>query len=388
MGTELLLEKFRQLYGYDDSVLTFFAPGRVSLVGEHTDYNGGHVFPCALTLGITGLIRKRNDRKIRLYSCSVDSDEILEDELDLLVPGRDKDWSRYVKSVIWSFREHGQIIPTGFDFLIDSTLPREVGLCSSAAIEVLTGFMLRELYDCDLSDLDIALICQDGENRYIGVNFGIMNQFTAAMGKKDHAIFLDSKRLTYMYISLELGDAEIIVTNSHVKNPHIAELYDIRRQECARALRKFQTVTHVQFLGDLSSDTFESCKDVLMDATLVKRARHVVYENQRTIQACSALRADNLHRFGELMNASHISLRNDYDVSCPEVNFLVELAWRTPGVIGSRMTGGFAGCTVSIVRKDAIPNFLEVTKQEFRDAFGIEPDFYEAFAGDGAHRIG
>ena len=208
MGTELLLEKFRQLYGYDDSVLTFFAPGRVSLVGEHTDYNGGHVFPCALTLGITGLVRKRNDRKIRLYSCSVDSDEILEDELDLLVPGRDKDWSRYVKSVIWSFREHGQIIPTGFDFLIDSTLPREVGLCSSAAIEVLTGFMLRELYDCDLSDLDIALICQDGENRYIGVNFGIMNQFTAAMGKKDHAIFLDSKRLTYMYIPLELGDAE------------------------------------------------------------------------------------------------------------------------------------------------------------------------------------
>ena len=383
MGTELLLEKFRQLYGYDDSVLTFFAPGRVSLVGEHTDYNGGHVFPCALTLGITGLIRKRNDRKIRLYSCSVDSDEILEDELDLLVPGRDKDWSRYVKSVIWAAAVSFVIIAAFFVI----KLPREVGLCSSAAIEVLTGFMLRELYDCDLSDLDIALICQDGENRYIGVNFGIMNQFTAAMGKKDHAIFLDSKRLTYMYIPLELGDAEIIVTNSHVKNPHIAELYDVRRQECARALRKFQTVTHVQFLGDLSSDTFESCKDVLMDPILVKRARHVVYENQRTIQACSALRADNLRRFGELMNASHISLRNDYDVSCPEVNFLVELAWQTPGVIGSRMTGGFAGCTVSIVRKDAIPNFLEVTKQEYRDAFGIEPDFYEAFAGDGAHRI-
>ena len=388
MGTELLLEKFRQLYGYDDSVFTFFAPGRVSLIGEHTDYNGGHVFPCALTLGITGLVRKRTDRKIRLYSCAFKADGIHEDWLDDLTPGRDTGWSRYVKSVVWSFREHGHIIPTGFDLLIDSTLPREVGLCSSAAIEVLTGFMLRELFGFPVSDLDIALLCQEAENRYIGVNFGIMNQFTAAMGKKDHAIFLDSKRLTYKYIPLELGDAEIIITNSHVKNLQIAELYDLRRKECTRALLKFQTVTHVQFLGDLSSDTFESCKDVLMDETLVRRSRHVVYENQRTIQACNALRAGNLRRFGELMNASHISLRNDYDVSCPEVNFLVELAWRTPGVIGSRMTGGYAGCTVSIVRKSAVPNFLEVTKQEFRDAFGIEPEFYGAFAGDGAHRIG
>ncbi|MBP3880062.1 MAG: galactokinase [Lachnospiraceae bacterium] len=388
MGTELLLEKFRQLYGYDDSVFTFFAPGRVSLIGEHTDYNGGHVFPCALTLGITGLVRKRTDRKIRLYSCAFTADGILEDQLDELTPGRDIGWTRYVKSVIWSFREHGHIIPTGFDFLIDSTLPREVGLCSSAAIEVLTGFMLRELFGFPVSDLDIALLCQEAENRYISVNFGIMNQFTAAMGKKDHAIFLDSKRLTYKYIPLELGDAEIVITNSHVKNLQIAELYDLRRKECARALRKFQTVTHVQFLGDLSSDTFESCKDVLMDETLVRRSRHVVYENQRTIQACNALRAGNLRRFGELMNASHISLRNDYDVSCPEVNFLVELAWRTPGVIGSRMTGGYAGCTVSIVRKSAVPNFLETTKQEFMDAFGIEPEFYGAFAGDGAHRIG
>lgn len=384
-----MLEKFNEVYGEGGDIREYFAPGRVNLIGEHTDYNGGHVFPCALTLGTYGLARKRKDRKLRFYSMNFSRLGVLESSLDDLVPSEKAGWTNYPKGVMWAFEKRGYTFDTGVDFLIYGNIPNGSGLSSSASLEVLTGLMLKDLYGAEeLTMQDLALIGQYSENNFNGMNCGIMDQFASAMGKKDCAIFLDTSTLEFEYAPVKLKDARIVITNSKVKHSLVGSAYNDRRNECETALRELQTVLDIEALGELTEEEFEAHKDVIKSDICRKRAKHAVYENQRTIRAVKALKEDNVEEFGRLMNASHVSLRDDYEVSCQEIDILVDLAWKIPGVIGSRITGGgFGGCTVSIVKNDAVDTFINTVGEKYKEAVGHEAEFYVVDIGDGAHKI-
>ena len=302
---EKLLKKFKELFGNADGVSLYFSPGRVNLIGEHTDYNGGHVFPCALTLGTYGAARKRNDRLVHFYSMNLDYLGVIEASLDELVNKKEYNWANYPFGVVWAFAEKGYTLDCGFDMVIWGNIPNGSGLSSSASLEVLTGVILKDLYGIDaLSMTDLALIGQYSENNFNGCNCGIMDQFAVAMGKKDHAIFLDTSTLNYEYAPVVLEDAKIVITNSKVKHSLVDSAYNQRRQECTDALSELQSVVEIKTLGDLDEETFEKHKDAIKDPIRQKRARHAVKENQRTIQAVAALRAGDITRFGQLMNQS------------------------------------------------------------------------------------
>lgn len=384
-----MLEKFNEVYGEGGDIREYFAPGRVNLIGEHTDYNGGHVFPCALTLGTYGLARKRKDRKLRFYSMNFSRLGVLESSLDDLVPSEKAGWTNYPKGVMWAFEKRGYTFDTGVDFLIYGNIPNGSGLSSSASLEVLTGLMLKDLYGVEeLTMQDLALIGQYSENNFNGMNCGIMDQFASAMGKKDCAIFLDTSTLEFEYAPVKLKDARIVITNSKVKHSLVGSAYNDRRNECETALRELQTVVDIKALGELTEEEFEAHKDVITSDICRKRAKHAVYENQRTIRAVKALKENNVEEFGRLMNASHVSLRDDYEVSCQEIDILVDLAWKIPGVVGSRITGGgFGGCTVSIVKNDAVDTFISTVGEKYKEAVGHEAEFYVVDIGDGAHKI-
>ena len=384
-----MLEKFNEVYGEGGDIREYFAPGRVNLIGEHTDYNGGHVFPCALTLGTYGLARKRKDRKLRFYSMNFSRLGVLESSLDDLVPSEKAGWTNYPKGVMWAFEKRGYTFDTGVDFLIYGNIPNGSGLSSSASLEVLTGLMLKDLYGAEeLTMQDLALIGQYSENNFNGMNCGIMDQFASAMGKKDCAIFLDTSTLEFEYAPVKLKDARIVITNSKVKHSLVGSAYNDRRNECETALRELQTVVDIKALGELTEEEFEAHKDVITSDICRKRAKHAVYENQRTIRAVKALKENNVEEFGRLMNASHVSLRDDYEVSCEEIDILVDLAWKIPGVVGSRITGGgFGGCTVSIVKNDAVDTFISTVGEKYKEAVGHEAEFYVVDIGDGAHKI-
>ena len=380
-----LMETFQKLYGGEGGIKTFFSPGRVNLIGEHTDYNGGHVFPCALTLGTYGIARKREDRKLRFYSANFEKLGVIETSLDDLVPSQAAQWTNYPKGVIWAFEKKGYSIPQGMDVLIYGTIPNGSGLSSSASLEVLIGVMLKELFNIEISMQDIALIGQYSENNYNGCNCGIMDQFAVAMGKKDCAVFLDTNTLQYEYASVKLDDAKIVITNSKVKHSLVDSAYNGRRRESEEALHDLQKVVDIKTLGDLTEEEFEAHKDAIKDEICKKRAKHAVYENQRTIRAVKALKENDIAEFGRLMNQSHISLRDDYEVSCEEIDVLVDLAWKIDGVIGSRITGGgFGGCTVSIVKNDAVDTFIDQVGAGYKEKTGREAEFYVVEIGDGA----
>lgn len=389
MMKEKLFDKFAELFGNTEEVRFYFSPGRVNLIGEHTDYNGGHVFPCALTIGTYGVARKRTDNKIHFYSMNLDNFGVIEVSLDDLSYQKRYNWANYPLGVIWAFTEKGYKLDSGFDMVIRGNIPNGSGLSSSASLEVLTGVILTDLFGIDsLTMTDLALIGQYSENNFNGCNCGIMDQFAVANGKADNAIFLDTSTLNFEYAPVKLKDAKIIITNSKVKHSLVDSAYNTRRQECADALAALQTVVDIQSLGDLDMETFERHKAVIGDAVKEKRAKHAVAENQRTIEAVAALRTDDITRFGELMNQSHISLRDDYEVSCEEIDILVDLAWNTPGVIGSRITGGgFGGCTVSIVKNDAIDTFIDTIGKAYKEKVGHEAEFYTVEIGDGARRL-
>ena len=386
---EKILKKFKELFGDTSDARFYFSPGRVNLIGEHTDYNGGHVFPCALTIGTYGAAKKRNDNKIHFYSMNLDNFGVIEVTLEDLSYHAEYNWANYPLGVVWAFTEKGYTLDTGFDMVIWGNIPNGSGLSSSASLEVLTGVILRDLYNIDtLTMTDLALIGQYSENNFNGCNCGIMDQFAVAMGKADNAIFLDTSTLNFEYAPVKLKDAKIIITNSKVKHSLVDSAYNTRRQECADALAALQTVVSIESLGDLDMETFEKYKSVIGDSVKEQRAKHAVAENQRTIDAVAALKADNIELFGQLMNQSHISLRDDYEVSCEEIDILVDLAWNTPGVIGSRITGGgFGGCTVSIVKNDAIDTFIETIGAAYKEKVGHEAEFYTVEIGDGARRL-
>ena len=388
MDITKLREKFTDIYGDGEDIREYFAPGRVNLIGEHTDYNGGHVFPCALTIGTYGVARKRKDDKLHFYSANLDKDTVVEVSLSDLDYRKQYSWANYPLGVVWAFANKGYTLDQGFDMAIWGNIPNGSGLSSSASLEVLTGVILRDLYGFDgLSMTDLALIGQYSENNFNGCNCGIMDQFAVAMGKKDCAIFLDTSDLSYEYAKIALPDAKIVITNSKVKHSLVDGKYNERREECAKALSQLQEVVDIASLGELDCEAFQRYQSVITDEECRKRAKHAVAENQRTIQAVAALKDNDIAKFGELMNASHVSLRDDYKVSCEEIDILVDLAWQVDGVIGSRITGGgFGGCTVSIVKNDAVDTFMEQVGAGYQKKNGIEAEFYVVEIGDGARR--
>lgn len=385
---ETVLKKFEELYKDADEAGVYFAPGRVNMIGEHTDYNGGHVFPCALTIGTYAAVKKRADKKLRFYSMNFEKMGVVESSLDDLTPSDAAGWTNYPKGVMWAFAERGMKMDCGLDVVLYGNIPNGSGLSSSASLEVLTGFYLRDLFGFDVTNVDLALIGQYSENNFNGMNCGIMDQFASAMGKKDNAIFLDTADLSYQYAPLVLDGAKIIVTNSNVKHSLVNSAYNERRSECEKALEELKAVVDIKGLGDLSEEQFEANKGAIKDEVRKKRAKHAVYENQRTIRAVEALRNNNLKEFGELMNASHVSLRDDYEVSCEEIDVLVEEAWKVEGVIGSRITGGgFGGCTVSIVKDEAVEAFKEKVGVAYKERVGKDADFYVVEIGDGPSKL-
>ena len=389
MMKKKLFDMFAELFGDSEGARFYFSPGRVNLIGEHTDYNGGHVFPCALTLGTYGAARKREDNKIHFYSMNLDSFGVVEASLDDLTNKKEYNWANYPLGIVWAFKEKGHTITSGFDMVIWGNIPNGSGLSSSASLEVLTGVILTDLFEIkDLSMTDLALLGQYSENNFNGCNCGIMDQFAVAMGKKDHAIFLDTSDLSYEYAPCVLDGAKIVITNSKVKHSLVDSAYNDRRNECAAALKALQSELDIQALGDLTPEEFEAHKSLIKDEIQLQRAKHAVYENQRTIDAVTALKAGDIESFGKLMNQSHISLRDDYDVSCEEIDILVDLAWKIPGVLGSRITGGgFGGCTVSIVKDESIDTFIETIGKTYLEKVGHEAEFYTVDIGDGASRL-
>ena len=385
MQKEQLIAKFQELYGEGGEIRTYFAPGRVNLIGEHTDYNGGHVFPCALTMGTWAVVRNREDRKLGFFSLNFEKLGIIETSLDELIPSKNAGWTNYPKGVMWAFEKRGYELTDGMDILIYGNIPNGSGLSSSASVEVLTGFILRDMFGFDVTNQDLALIGQYSENKFNGVNCGIMDQFAIAMGKAGHAIFLDTATLKYEYAPIKLENAKIVISCSNKKRGLGDSKYNERRRECETALAEIQKVKDIKSLGELTEEEFEAVKDAIKDPVRQKRAKHAVYENQRTVQAVAALKANDIAKFGELMNASHVSLRDDYEVTGIELDTLVEEAWNCPGVIGSRMTGaGFGGCTVSIVKTEDIDNFIAKVGAAYKEKIGYAADFYVVDIGDGA----
>ena len=384
-----VLDSFEKVYGKNENVKAYFAPGRVNLIGEHTDYNGGHVFPCALTIGTYGAAAKRNDKKVRFYSVNQEKFGVYEANLeDALNPSEAAGWVNYPLGVIWAFEKRGMKLDAGFDMVIYGNIPNGSGLSSSASLEVLTGFILRDLYGFDVTNQDLALIGQYSENNFNGCNCGIMDQFAVAMGKENNAIFLDTADLSFEYAPVKLDGAKIIVANTNKKHKLTDSQYNARRSMCEEALSILQKKLDIKGLGDLSIEEFEANKGLLTDPDMQKKAKHAVYENQRTIEAVKVLKDGDIARFGELMRQSHESLRDDYDVTGVELDTLAEEAWKIPGVIGSRMTGGgFGGCTVSIVKDEAIENFKKTVGENYLKKIGYEATFYTVEIGAGPEVI-
>lgn len=383
-----LKEKFQELFGDSENVRFFFAPGRVNLIGEHTDYNGGHVFPCALSMGTYACVKKRQDGKFRFYSLNVESAGVITADEYSFNPLEDKQWASYLKGVIWAFRKRGYSFPEGLDLVLYGNIPNGSGLSSSASLEVLMGSILKEMYGLKLSLPEIALIGQYSENNYNGMNCGIMDQFASAMGKKDHAIFLDTATLEFSYAPLVLTDYALIITNTNKKHKLIGSAYNDRRRESEEALEILQKYAEIKTLGDLSDEEFFRLEEKLEDPIIRKRAKHAVLENNRTVAAKKALEDGDYHEFGRLMNLSHVSLRDDYEVSCEESDLLCETAWTLPYVLGSRMTGGgFGGCTVSLVKREKMKDFEEELQKAYEPKIGYPCSFYEAEIADGPREL-
>ena len=382
-----LKEAFDRVYGGEDCRI-FFAPGRVNLIGEHIDYNGGHVFPCALTLGTYAAVRKRADRKLRFFSVSFPDAGVIESSLDDLIYKKEDDWANYVKGVVWAFEEHGYKADTGFDFVCFGTIPNKSGLSSSASLEVLTGQILISLYNFDTDQVKNALYGQYAENKFVGMNCGIMDQFASAMGKADSAIFLNTATLDYQYAPVALGDAKLVIVNSNKPHELTTSAYNDRRRECEEALEDLQKVRDIKALCELTPEEFEEIKGAIRDDVCLRRARHAVTEEARTVKAVQLLDNGDLEGFGKLMNGSHVSLRDDFETSCFETDVLAEEAWAIPGVLGARITGGgFGGCTVNIVKDSAVDNFIETVGKHYVERTGLTASFYVVSVGGGPREI-
>ncbi|MCI6189769.1 MAG: galactokinase [Clostridium sp.] len=384
---EFIKRKFKEYFNKEGERV-FFSPGRVNLIGEHTDYNGGHVFPCALTIGTYAVVSKREDSLVRVISLNFEKLGIIEFDINNIVYDKKDDWANYPKGVAKALQEHGYKTSNGFEILFFGNIPNGSGLSSSASIEVLMGTILNDYFEFNIDMISIVKMCQEAENKFIGVNCGIMDQFSIGMGKKNCAILLDCNTLKYEYSKLEMDGYKIVIGNTNKKRGLADSKYNERRSECESALESIQKEVKINSLGELSEEKFEEVKHLIKDEVKRKRAKHAVYENQRTLKAVEALKNKDLVTFGKLMNESHISLRDDYEVTGKELDTLVSLAWQQEGVIGSRMTGaGFGGCTVSIVKEENIEAFTKNIEEGYKEIIGYKPDFYVVDISDGTGRI-
>lgn len=385
-----LIEDFKALYKYEGEVKVFFSPGRVNLIGEHTDYNGGFVFPCALDFGTYAVAVKRNDNIFRMYSKNFENLGIIEFSLDRLINEPQDDWANYPKGVIKTFLEAGFNINSGFDVLFYGNIPNGAGLSSSASIELVTSVILKDLFNLDVDMVSMVKLSQKAENKFIGVNCGIMDQFAIGMGKKDNAILLDCNTLNYQYAPVVLNGASIVIANTNKKRGLADSKYNERRGSCEAAVKVLnENGINIKYLGELSVERFNEIKHLITDEEQLKRATHAVTENERTKVAVEKLNAGDIEAFGQLMNQSHISLRDDYEVTGFELDSLVEAAWEAEGVIGARMTGaGFGGCTVSIVKDEYIESFKKSVGEKYTAKTGLVADFYVAKIGDGSRKLG
>jgi len=380
-------EVFREKFGAAQTH-AYFSPGRVNLIGEHTDYNGGHVFPCAISLGTYALVAPRTDGISRLYSMNVPEQGVVQFPMHGAVKSDAYGWANYPIGVVRVMEDAGHRAAHGFDIVLYGTLPNGAGLSSSASIEVLMAVILNDELNLGIDMVELVKFSQKAENEFVGMNCGIMDQFAVGMGKKDCAILLDCNTLSYRYSKLALDGCSIVITNTNKTHSLVTSAYNERRAQCESALKALQKVKPIKALGELTNAEFDAIASAISDPVERRRARHAVYENNRTLEAVKALEANDVKRFGELMNASHVSLRDDYEVTGPELDTLAELAWQQDGVLGSRMTGGgFAGCTVSIVRDAAIPAFEKNVGDAYTAKIGYAPSFYVANIADGARRL-
>ena len=381
-------EEFAAKFGAQET-RAYFSPGRVNLIGEHTDYNGGHVFPCAISLGTYALVADRAENKTRMYSMNLADKGVIEFAMSGLSYDKEKNWANYPMGVVKVFEDAGHKASHGFDILVYGTLPNGSGLSSSASIEVLTALVLNDAFGFGLDMVEMVKLSQKAENTFVGVNCGIMDQFAVGMGKKDCAILLDCNTLSYRYSKIALEGASIVISNTNKPHSLASSAYNVRRAQCEHALNELKEVKpELNALGELSNEAFNQLAGAISEPLERQRARHAVLENNRTLEAVEALEADDVVKFGKLMNESHYSLRDDYDVTGKELDTLAELAWQIDGVIGSRMTGaGFGGCTVSLVKNEAIEAFKEKVGKAYTEKIGYAPSFYVANIADGTHRI-
>ncbi|WP_155963431.1 galactokinase [Streptococcus ruminantium] len=384
MEKEQLRRSFLDIFGQEADA-TFFSPGRINLIGEHTDYNGGHVFPAAITLGTYGAARKREDRLLRFYSANFGEVGIIEVGLDNLVFDKADNWANYAKGVLKFLQEAGHRIDTGMEIFIYGNIPNGSGLSSSASLELLIGIIAENLYDLDLTRLDLVKIGKQTENYFIGVNSGIMDQFAIGMGADNRAIYLDTNTLNYDLVPLDLRDYVIVIMNTNKRRELADSKYNERRAECEKAVEELNSLLTIQTLGELDEWTFDQYSYLIKDKNRIKRARHAVLENQRTLQARKALEEGDLKMFGRLINASHVSLEHDYEVTGLELDTLVHTAWEQEGVLGARMTGaGFGGCGIAIVHRDQVEVFTGNVGKIYTEVVGYEPSFYVAEIAGGS----
>lgn len=390
MDINTLKKIFKKIFSIEEchELRCFFSPGRINLIGEHTDYNGGHVFPCAISSGTYGIVRKRQDRTVRMFSMNFANKGIIELHLDQLENTAEHNWAKYPRGMIRSIQEAGWALPYGMDVLIYGNIPNGAGLSSSASLEILTGVMVNELFEFQIERLDLVQLGKKTENEFIGVNSGLMDQFAVCMGKKNNGILLDCNTLKYEYTPLNLAGYKIIIMNTNKRRELADSKYNERRRECEQALIRLQKGIDIHRLCEIGEREFEAYKARIHDDVLVKRAKHAVYENQRALYACRVLKNGDLNQFGWLMNESHVSLRDDYETTGIELDTLVQAAWKQEGVIGARMTGaGFGGCAIAIVQEEAICQFILEVGREYQDKIGFEAGFYIAESGDGAKEL-
>ncbi len=379
---ENLRRRFRELYSHDPRI--FRAPGRVNLIGEHTDYTEGFVMPLAINLHAWVVAAPRADQRIRVYSENVG--EFAEMELSDTAVNLRGHWSAYILGVVASLVASGRKI-RGADLFIEGEVPMGAGLSSSASVEVATGFALLALSGLSMPPAELAKICQRAENHYAGAMVGIMDQMMAACGRENYALLLDCRNLEFEPLRLFDG-ARFVVCNSMVKHDHAANEYNQRRADCETAVRILSTkIPGLRALRDLSLADLERFQSEL-PPTVYRRSRHIVTENARVLAAKDAIENANPKLFGELMKQSHASLRDDYNVSCAEVDVLVDLANNSKGVYGSRMTGGgFGGCTISLVKSEDVDAFKKSIVREYHQATKLSPDVYVFHASDGAQEV-
>lgn len=385
MNQLALRSKFNEVFKKEK--LYFFAPGRVNLIGEHTDYNGGHVFPCALSFGTHCVFCKRDDKKVRLYSLNFPEKGIIDADLSTISYDKKQDWANYPLGVIKTLQNHGYNINQGFELMFWGDIPNGAGLSSSASIELATAVAMNKVFNLYIPQVELVKFCQEAENKFVGMNCGIMDQFAIGMGKEGCAVLLDCNTLNYEYAPLDLKGVSIVIMNTNKRRELADSKYNERRTECERALKELQRKLPIKSLGDLSIDEFEKNKELITNPTDRKRAKHAVYENQRTLQAVERLKAGDLKTFGKLMNESHISLRDDYEVTGKELDTLAEAAWQQPGVLGARMTGaGFGGCAIALVQDADVKHFIDNVGKIYREKTGLQADFYIASVGGPARQ--